>query len=452
MTGSATTDTIAVTVHGPSGALDLLVPVGAAVADVAREYAAHCGLPHPPELVTPAGRLLPGVGRPRVGRPRVGRRAGRRRSVRRPPRCPPSRDRSGQPHGGPASPGSAPRCGARSRRSRASSPACSPPAPTTPSDRPRSCCCCSPRRAASCRPAGSPPQRAAAAPAFAAAAAFAAAWQPGADRLPLLVGIAGLGAAAAAGATRAAGASGREVQNVWIASGIGVFLVPGGTLLAGFAPQVAWGVMVVLALLAARSVPAYAVDVPDQMLIDLEKLAVTAWSARDRTTGRRGRMIIPEAGVRELLPAAPRSSTPRASPSSPSSWWPSPACSPRRRWTSTGLGAAAPGVLRRRRAAAGRPQLSPRAGPLAAADLRALRVDGAGRHPAPGRARAHPVVRRRRGAGARRGGAAWRRWRPGGAGGRCGGRAVPRSASRCAGRSRWPRSSSRPGCSVTCGS
>ena len=59
--------------------------------------------------------------------------------------------------------------------------------------------------------------------------------------------------------------------------------------------------MVILALLAARSVPAYAVDVPDQMLIDLEKLAVTAWSARDRTTGRRGRMIIPEAGVRDLI-------------------------------------------------------------------------------------------------------------------------------------------------------
>jgi hypothetical protein len=145
------------------------------------------------------------------------------------------------------------------------------------------------------------PQRAAAAPAFAAAAAFAAAWQPGAERLPLLVGIAGLGAAAAAGATRAAGASSREVQNVWIAAGIGVFLISGGTLLAGFAPQVAWGVMVVVALLAARSVPAYAVDVPDQMLIDLERLAVTAWSARDRTTGRRGRMIIPEAGIRELL-------------------------------------------------------------------------------------------------------------------------------------------------------
>ena len=54
MTGSATTDTIAVTVHGPTGALDLLVPVGAAVADVAREYAASCGLPQPPELLTPA--------------------------------------------------------------------------------------------------------------------------------------------------------------------------------------------------------------------------------------------------------------------------------------------------------------------------------------------------------------------------------------------------------------
>jgi hypothetical protein len=91
------------------------------------------------------------------------------------------------------------------------------------------------------------------------------------------------------------------VQTVWISAGIGVFAVAGGTLLAGWAPQVAWGLMLVLALLAARFVPSFAVDVPDQMLIDLEKLAVTAWSARDRTTGRRGRMLIPDAGIREVM-------------------------------------------------------------------------------------------------------------------------------------------------------
>ena len=452
MTGSATTDTIAVTVHGPTGALDLLVPVGAAVADVAREYAAS--------LRPAAAARAAHPGRPAAAR--VRRPGDRRRRVRR------GADRRLRPT--PASRLLRPRAasdrrttdqvgrhrrrarGARSRRLPVSSPGCSPPVPTTPSGRPPSRCSCSRPPAASCPPAGSPPSGPPPPRPSPVAAAFAAAWQPGADRLPLLVGIAGLGAAAAAGATRAAGASGREVQNVWIASGIGVFLVAGGSLLAGFAPQVAWGVMVILALLAARSVPAYAVDVPDQMLIDLEKLAVTAWSARDRTTGRRGRMIIPEAGVRDLLvarrhdrrrrvrrdPRRRRGGRPRPARHR----HPGPRPDRRRR----------PGLLRRRRAAARRPQLSPRAGPFAAADLRALRLGGAGRDPVAGRARAHPVVRRRRGAGARRGGAAWRRSRPAGAGARCGGRAVPRSASRCAARSRSRRSWSPPGCSGTCGS
>ena len=53
----------------------------------------------------------------------------------------------------------------------------------------------------------------------------------------------------------------------------------------------------VLATLAARIVPGLVVDVPDQYLIDLERLAVTAWSARDQPTGKRGRTMIPPAAV-----------------------------------------------------------------------------------------------------------------------------------------------------------
>ena len=42
--------------------------------------------------------------------------------------------------------------------------------------------------------------------------------------------------------------------------------------------------------------PGLAVDVPDQLLLDLERLAVTAWSARERPAGRRGRTLVaPEA-------------------------------------------------------------------------------------------------------------------------------------------------------------
>jgi hypothetical protein len=58
-----------------------------------------------------------------------------------------------------------------------------------------------------------------------------------------------------------------------------------------------WGLLLLLATLAARFVPALAVDVPDQFLIDLERLAVTAWSARERPHGRRGRMVVPPAAV-----------------------------------------------------------------------------------------------------------------------------------------------------------
>jgi hypothetical protein len=44
-------------------------------------------------------------------------------------------------------------------------------------------------------------------------------------------------------------------------------------------------------------VPSFAVDVPDQYLLDLERLAVTAWSARDRPGGRRGRTVVNPAAV-----------------------------------------------------------------------------------------------------------------------------------------------------------
>jgi hypothetical protein len=58
-----------------------------------------------------------------------------------------------------------------------------------------------------------------------------------------------------------------------------------------------WATLLLLTTLAARFVPAVAIDVPDQFLIDLERLAVTAWSARERPHGRRGRTVVPAAAV-----------------------------------------------------------------------------------------------------------------------------------------------------------
>ena len=54
-----TADVLALTVHGPAGALDLIVPTGAAVTDVAREYAVRAGLTTIPLLYSRTGDLLP---------------------------------------------------------------------------------------------------------------------------------------------------------------------------------------------------------------------------------------------------------------------------------------------------------------------------------------------------------------------------------------------------------
>jgi hypothetical protein len=55
---NATAD-LALSVHGPVGVLDLVVPAGAAAADVAAEYALQAGLASVPVLCTRVGTVLP---------------------------------------------------------------------------------------------------------------------------------------------------------------------------------------------------------------------------------------------------------------------------------------------------------------------------------------------------------------------------------------------------------
>jgi hypothetical protein len=136
-----------------------------------------------------------------------------------------------------------------------------------------------------------------AAPAFAAAAAFAVVWAPEPQRLPTILGVTALVAAVAAAVGRALDVQGDEALRVWIVVGVGLFLVTGAGALLHAEPRVVWGLLLLMATLAARFVPAVAVDVPDQFLLDLERLAVTAWSARDRPHGRRGRMVVPPTAV-----------------------------------------------------------------------------------------------------------------------------------------------------------
>ena len=130
--------------------------------------------------------------------------------------------------------------------------------------------------------------RALAAPAFAGAAAFALVWDADQEKLPLVLGIAGLAAAVAAGVARALDDGTDAAARVWMVTGAGLFALTGLASLFDVAPRVTWSVLLVLAMLAARVVPAMAVDVPDNFLIDMDRLAITAWSARERPRSRRG--------------------------------------------------------------------------------------------------------------------------------------------------------------------
>jgi hypothetical protein len=139
--------------------------------------------------------------------------------------------------------------------------------------------------------------RALAAPAFAGAAAFALVWDADLDKLPLVLGIAGLAAAVAAGVARALDDGTDAAARVWMVTGAGLFTITALASLFDVAPRVTWSVLLVLAMLAARVVPTMAVDVPDNFLIDMDRLAITAWSARERPRSRRGRVVVPEAAV-----------------------------------------------------------------------------------------------------------------------------------------------------------
>ncbi|HEX5916906.1 MAG TPA: hypothetical protein VFY76_03585 [Nocardioides sp.] len=150
-------------------------------------------------------------------------------------------------------------------------------------------------------------QRAAVAPAFAAAAAFAALYEPGLHLLPAVLGSAGIAAAVVAGIGRALSVGGDEVSSVWIVSGLTVFACCAVPAMLGWDARVAWTLLVFLAMMAARFAPSLAVDVPDEALLDLDRLAVTAWSARDgQRHGRRGRIVVAADAMERLVHRASR--------------------------------------------------------------------------------------------------------------------------------------------------
>lgn len=150
-------------------------------------------------------------------------------------------------------------------------------------------------------------QRAAAAPAFAAAAAFAALYEPGVHLLPAILGAAGIAAAVVAGIGRALSVGSDEVSTVWIVSGLAVFACCAVPAMLGWDARVAWTLLVFGSMMAARFAPSLAVDVPDEALLDLDRLAVTAWSARDtQRHGRRGRIVVAADAMERLVHRASR--------------------------------------------------------------------------------------------------------------------------------------------------
>lgn len=286
--------TIALTVHGPSGALDLVVPPEASVDDVAREYAARAGLKFAPTLHSRLGQVLVadsslaelGV---RSGDVLAAGGAVRRRSGDHVPE---------EPEAAPPGAFSATWFTVAVAVAALAGWFGSRAGGLDTEQGQVTVALLAFSALLGVMPLGRlSAHRMVAAPAFAAAAAFAVVWAPEPERLPTVVGVTALVAAVAAGVARALDVQGDEALRVWIVVGVGLFLVTGAAALVHADQRVVWSVLLLIATLAARFVPALAVDVPDQYLIDIERLAVTAWSARDRPRGRRGRTVVPPAAV-----------------------------------------------------------------------------------------------------------------------------------------------------------
>jgi hypothetical protein len=287
-------DVLALSVHGPVGALDLVVPADAVVTDVARAYADQSGLGAIPLLYSRTGDLLlasatlteVGV---RTGSILVAA-TGVHRPATRPASVTPGDEVAADNH--PVATlwcavaagvgGLGAWCAARS----------------TGADHDVAVGVLVLAAALGLLPTGRcVVPRVLAAPWFLGAAGFAWAWDPAPERLPMVLGVTAGAVAVGAAIARSVAARAEAQLGVLVVAGSLVFTVTGALTLLGWSPRAAWAILLVTGLLAARFVPALAVDVPDQYLVDVERLAVTAWSARDPAPRRRVRSIVPVAAV-----------------------------------------------------------------------------------------------------------------------------------------------------------
>lgn len=291
----------AVSVHGPRGVLDLTVPTGATLADVARTYAAEAGLPAPLPFVTRTGaplRMTDEVGA-------AGLVPGSMLVAVDPAAVPPPTRRRAMP--GESAPPVLAGTASATWLSVAVGVAVAAGLCTAllPSDeRWPAVAVLLAAALVGCLPFGAlAAQRAVAAPVFAAAAVLAVVWDPLPERLPTVLGAAALAGAVTAAVGRALSepdSPAEQPLRTWMAVGSAWFVLAGVAALTSTSPQTVWAVLFILAVLGARFVPEIAIDVPDQYLLDLERLAVTAWSARERPTGRRGRIVVPAETVGDV--------------------------------------------------------------------------------------------------------------------------------------------------------
>lgn len=295
--------TIAVSIHGPAGVLDLVVPAGATSVDVAREYAKQADVPGIPLLQTALGERLNAA----VPLGEAGIQPGdvlvATTGVHRPRRVTLLQTAKNAPE--------SPALAAMIAWVAALVAALAAwYAGRAGDDVIRTVTV---GLLLACSLVGVLPlgrharQRAAAAPAFAAAAAFAALYEPGVHLLPAILGAAGIAAAVVTGIGRALSVGSDEVSTVWIVSGLTVFACCAVPAMLGWDARVAWTLLVFLSMMAARFAPSLAVDVPDDALLDLDRLAVTAWSARDtHRRSRRGRIVVAADAMERLVHRASR--------------------------------------------------------------------------------------------------------------------------------------------------
>ena len=296
----ASTATMVLSVHGPAGVVDLMVPGGVTAHDVAREYARQSGLDTIPLLQTALGqlisadRLLTDAGVESGDMVVAVTGLHRPRSVAHRP------VRAGAEEPGPLS---ALACTAAALAAALAGLVATGIASGTTRLVVAGVLLLTGVLAT--LPVGSRARhRVVAAPAFGAAAALAYVGPQGYQTSGVVAACA-LAAAVVAAAGRAWAPGSDEALSVWIVAASVVAGVTGLTVLTELDARVGWALLLVLATLGARLAPVFAIDVPDQALIEME-LAVTAWSARDGVTGRRGRMIVPESAVKVLVASGTR--------------------------------------------------------------------------------------------------------------------------------------------------